>query len=125
MCRPPRFLAGAASGTSAQFSRTAGRGGKMKLGLRRFIPNTLGTMFVCLLAIVTARGQARPEAKPQMAEEVFKNIQVLKGITVNEFMETMGFFSASTLLNCADCHTKESSGDWSKYADDTELKQTA
>jgi len=65
------------------------------------------------------------EPKPQLAEDVFKNIQVLKGMSVNEFMETMGFFSASTLLNCADCHTKESSGSWEKYADDTPLKQTA
>jgi hypothetical protein len=60
---------------------------------------------------------AGQEPKPQMAEDVFKNIQVLKGMSVNEFMETMGFFSASTLLNCADCHTKESSGNWEKYAD--------
>jgi hypothetical protein len=27
-----------------------------------------------------------------MAEDVFKNVQVLKGIPVNQFMETMGFF---------------------------------
>jgi photosynthetic reaction center cytochrome c subunit len=108
-----------------QFSRTANQGGKMKLGSRRKILNALGTMLVGLLGVTLANGQARPEPKPQMAEEVFKNIQVLKGITVNEFMETMGFFSASTLLNCADCHTKESSGDWEKYADDTELKRTA
>jgi len=30
-----------------------------------------------------------------MAEDVFKNIQVLKGIPVNQFMDTMGFFSAA------------------------------
>ncbi len=54
-----------------------------------------------------------------------KNVQVLKGLTVNEFMETMGFFSASTLLNCTDCHTKESSGNWQNYADDTAIKRTA
>src|SRR5260221_13705867 len=80
---------------------------------------------VCLIAIMTANAQATPAPKPQMADDVFKNIQVLKGLTVNEFMETMGFFSASTLLNCADCHVAESSGNWAKYADDTEKKQTA
>jgi hypothetical protein len=74
------------------------------------------------LSSVPANAQ---EPKPQLAEDVFKNIQVLKGMTVNEFMETMGFFSASTLLNCADCHTKESSGNWEKYADETPLKRTA
>jgi photosynthetic reaction center cytochrome c subunit len=76
-------------------------------------------------AILSALPATAQEAKPQLAEEVFKNVQVLKGMTVNEFMETMGFFSASTLLNCADCHTKESSGDWAKYADETPLKKTA
>ena len=33
-----------------------------------------------------------------MAEQVFKNVQVLKGIPVNEFMGTMGVFSAA--LGC-------------------------
>jgi outer membrane lipoprotein-sorting protein len=60
-----------------------------------------------------------------MAEDVFKNVQVLKGISVNEFMGTMGFFSASLGLNCTDCHISESSGDWGKYADDTALKRTS
>jgi hypothetical protein len=82
-------------------------------------------MVAATLGILPASGQERAEPKPQLAEEVFKNIQVLKGMTVNEFMETMGFFSASTLLNCADCHTKESSGNWDKYADETPLKRTA
>jgi outer membrane lipoprotein-sorting protein len=60
-----------------------------------------------------------------MSEEAFKNIQVLRGIPVNEFMGTMGFFAASLGLNCTDCHTQESAGNWAKYADDTPLKQTA
>jgi len=37
----------------------------------------------------------------------------------------MGFFAASLGLNCTDCHTQESAGNWAKYADDTPLKQTA
>ncbi len=82
-------------------------------------------VLAALLGITAANAQNRPEQKPQMAEDVFKNIQVLKGLTVNEFMETMGIFSASTLFNCADCHTAESSGNWAKYADDTPLKETA
>ena len=72
---------------------------------------------VCLLSVACAYGQV--EQKPQMAEEVFKNIQVLKGISVNELMETMGFFAASLGLNCTDCHVSESSGNWARYADDT------
>ena len=60
-----------------------------------------------------------------MAEDVFKNIQVLKGIPVDEFMGTMGFFSASLGLNCTDCHVEESGGNWARYADDNALKQMA
>ena len=60
-----------------------------------------------------------------MAEEVFKNIQVLKGIPVDEFMGTMGFFSSSLGLNCTDCHVAESGGSWARYADDNALKQRA
>ena len=77
---------------------------------------------VCLLGV--ASGQTAADPKPQLAEEVFKNVQVLKGISVSEFMGTMGFFSASLSLNCTDCHISESSSDWGKYADDTALKRT-
>src|SRR5258705_6468538 len=74
----------------------------------------------CLLVAVSARGQE----KPLMAEDVFKNIQVLKGIPVREFMNTMGFFSAATNLNCIDCHSPESES-LEGYAIDTPRKQTA
>ncbi len=60
-----------------------------------------------------------------MAEQYFKNVQVLRGISVKEFMDTMGFFAASLGENCTFCHVEESSGDWSKYADDNANKQTA
>jgi photosynthetic reaction center cytochrome c subunit len=60
-----------------------------------------------------------------MAEELFKNVQVLRGIPVDEFMGTMGFFAAALSLNCTDCHVKAANDDWARYADDTPLKQTA
>src|SRR5438045_1554456 len=96
----------------------------MKSGSRRMMLG-IGTALVCLLSVVPARGQAAPEQKPLMVEDVFKNVQVLKGIPVNEFMETMGFFSASLGLNCTYCHTAESHGNWAKFADDVPLKRTA
>jgi len=77
---------------------------------------------LCLLVAVSVNGQA-PE-KPLMSEDVFKNIQVLKGIPVREFMNTMGFFSAATNLNCVDCHSPQSE-DLAGYAIDTPRKQTA
>ncbi len=83
-------------------------------------------VFVCVLVAVV-NGQApapRAEDKPLMAEDVFKNVQVLKGIPVKEFMNTMGFFSASTNLNCIDCHSAESES-LEGYAIDTPRKQIA
>lgn len=70
---------------------------------------------------------ARPsgEQKPLMSEDVFKNVQILKGIPVKEFMDTMGFFSAATGLNCVDCHDPEGASSLAAYAIDTPLKQTA
>src|SRR5204862_2503913 len=56
------------------------------------------------LAFVLAQGQPQAAARPQMAEEAFKNIQVLKGIPVDEFMGTMGLFSAALSVCCGDCH---------------------
>jgi len=72
-------------------------------------------------------GQARPAGqaaapKPQLSEEAFKNIKVLRGIPVKEFMNTMGFFAASLSLNCTDCHGSASASDWANYATDTPLK---
>ena len=82
-------------------------------------------MFVCVLAVESASAHAGQQQKPLMVENVFKNVQVLKGIPVDEFMDTMGFFAAALSLNCTECHTPESENSWAKYADDTPLKQTA
>src|ERR1043166_2318180 len=77
---------------------------------------------ICLLAGGLARAQ---QPRPQMAEEVFKNVQLLKGIPVDEFMDTMGMFAASLSLNCIDCHVAESVDKWERFADETPLKRTA
>jgi outer membrane lipoprotein-sorting protein len=71
-------------------------------------------------------GQAPPppsQAQDQMlAERVFKNVTVLRGITVDEFMGTMGVFSAALGMSCEDCHTG-SSNDWPSYAADTSARK--
>ena len=89
-------------------------------------------VMVCLFGVVSASGQQASKSKqsaapqkPLMAEQVFKNVQVLKGIPVDEFMGTMGFFASALSLNCTDCHVKAANGDWARYADDTPLKETA
>jgi photosynthetic reaction center cytochrome c subunit len=55
-------------------------------------------------ALAPFGGAALAQAKPQMADDVFKNIKVLKGLTVDEFMGTMGLFSAALNVCCGDCH---------------------
>jgi len=92
-----------------------------------FISNRLSAIIiVCLLGVaVNAQTPAPAQDKPLMAEQVFKNVQVLKGIPVNEFMDTMGFFAASLGLNCVFCHTTESLEDWTHFADDVPRKKTA
>jgi len=86
-----------------------------------------GLLTVCVAGATLARGQAAPAAsagqKPILAEQAFKDVQVLRGIPVKEFMETMGFFSASLSLNCTDCHGEASGSDWARYADNTPRKQ--
>src|SRR3989442_8105625 len=87
----------------------------------------LGLILMCLLVATSANGQAaaaRTEQKPLMAEDVFKKVQLLKGSPVREFMNTMGFFSAATNLNCIDCHSPQSES-LEGYAIDTPRKQTA
>ena len=97
----------------------------MKFISRRMIVSSIGAVGVCLLAVVLASGQAGQQQRPQMSEEVFKNVQILRGIPVDEFMDTMGMFSAALSLNCIDCHTAESVGTWDRFADETPLKVTS
>jgi hypothetical protein len=60
-----------------------------------------------------------------MAEDVFKDVEVLKGTTAKQFMDTMGLFSASLNANCTACHVEEAGGDWARYADDHPNKEKA
>ena len=62
--------------------------------------------------------------KGPLAEQVFKNIQVLKGIPVDDFMETMGIMTAALQFDCSDCHTNAGTQnvDW---AADTPRKRMA
>ena len=75
-------------------------------------------------ALKQAAQAAQMTAQPQMSEAVFKNVQVLKGIPVDEFMGTMGVFTTSLSLCCGNCHTGAGTSD-PKWDDDTGSPQTA
>jgi len=97
------------------------RGGSMRIG---WGAAALGW----LVAVALVSGQTAPPARVPsevLAENVFKNVTVLRGISVDEFMGTMGVFSAALGFSCEDCHTA-SSNDWANYAKDVSpRKQTA
>jgi hypothetical protein len=44
------------------------------------------------------------QEKPQTSDQIFKNVQVLKGIPVDDFMGTMGLMSAAVGYDCSECH---------------------
>jgi hypothetical protein len=91
------------------------------MGAPRRFAATVATAVLLLVAVAHAQA---PAERPQLAEDVFKNVQILRGIPVKEFMGTMGMFAASLGLNCTDCHVEEAGGSWARYADETELKRT-
>jgi len=95
---------------------------------REILFGGLKTVTACLLCVAFVGAQAQrggaapappPAQKPEMAEDVLKNIQVLRGISMDEFMERWGFSLPALSLNCIDCHVQEAATDWAKYADDT------
>src|ERR1044072_4494992 len=95
----------------------------MKFGSRRLISGAISVLIVCMLSVGLATAQAaEAQQKPQMAEELFKNIPVIRGIPVDEFMDTMGMFSNALAMNCTDCHTSDSTSAWPNFAKDTPLK---
>src|SRR5262245_39239186 len=93
--------------------------------VRRLLITGAWTLGIYTLCGFPAFGQAGAQQRPLMAEDVFKNVQVLKGIPVNQFMETMGFFSAALGYNCTNCHGDDVLGNWERYANDIPVKRTA
>lgn len=67
---------------------------------------------------------AQAPAQPP-AEKLFKNIQVLKGVPVDEFLGSMGFISNALAVNCTYCHLGEGGGGWDEYAKDNPKKLMA
>ena len=77
---------------------------------------------LALIGGLTALSAAQD--KPLLAEQVFKNIQVLRGIPVDDFLGTMGIMAAALQFDCSDCHVAAGTEkvDW---AADTPRKQMA
>jgi outer membrane lipoprotein-sorting protein len=79
-----------------------------------------GSALACLLAAGFAAAQ-----QPPMAEHVYLNVQVLKGIPVDQFNDTMGMFASALLLDCVGCHDAKITSDPKAFALQTPRIQRA
>ena len=82
-------------------------------------------MWACLLAVGVASSQAGAQQPPPMAESAYLNVQVLKGIPVDQFNDTMGMFSSALLLDCVGCHDPKITSDTKAFATSTPRIQRA
>jgi photosynthetic reaction center cytochrome c subunit len=91
--------------------------------LRRHTPTQI-CLLAALFAPAAALAQSTPPEKPLLAEQVFKNVQALRGISVDDFMETMGIMTAALQFDCSDCHANAGT-DRVDWAADTPRKVMA
>ena len=82
-------------------------------------------LIFCFLSAPRAAGQSTPDPGVQMSQDVFKNVQLLRGIPVDEFMDTMGMFAASLGYDCASCHDPNISSNRALFAVATPAVQKA
>src|SRR5215467_14474897 len=91
---------------------------------RRGLPFIVAIAVVCWFGVaastVRLSAQAGPAAVP-LSDQVFKNIQVLKGIPVDQFMDAMGMFSSSLGYDCSSCHSQDIHYDRAAFATTTPL----
>jgi photosynthetic reaction center cytochrome c subunit len=91
---------------------------------KRTTLSLIGAAFLYFVGNGLAQAQTPPEQEPLTAGQFFKNVTVLSNLPVNEFMTTMGFFSASLGYSCENCHGGDTG--WENYAaENREKKQTA
>jgi len=102
----------------------------MKLWSSRLILAVAGGTVPWLLCFALA-GEAAAQApvaapKPQTAGEAFKNVttSTLKGLTVSDFLGSMGVMAAALGYDCADCHIAAGT-DKVNWEFDTPKKKTA
>lgn len=67
----------------------------------------LAILILCWVGAVVSGSQPTPQEQPQTVDTVFRDIQVLKGIPVDQFIDTMGMFAAALAKDCTGCHSPE------------------
>ena len=89
-----------------------------------FVRVATGLAIIGLIVAALARAQTASQEKTLLAEQVFKNVQVLRGIPVDDFLGTMGIMAAALQFDCSDCHVGAGT-DKVDWAADTPRKRMA
>src|SRR5262245_47470188 len=92
------------------------------------------TLSVCLMAGLTLLivppssqnqdGPTAPATTEKPAEEVHKNIQVLKGLPESQLIPVMDYMGASLGVRCNFCHVNKD-GNWDYASDEKGAKKSA
>ena len=95
----------------------------MTVGSRRTLFGVTAVAVLWLLIGIRAAGQApaaqaAPEKVP-MTDDVFKSVEILKGIPVDTFFETMGMFASAMGNDCTFCHVSNAYFDKTAFAQPT------
>lgn len=81
--------------------------------------------FVVLLAASTAAAQPAAAPPGETAGQKYKNVQVLKHLTVGQFEDAMVLMGAATGQTCLGCHVRTPEGVWQWEKDDKDHKTIA
>ena len=93
----------------------------MKPGRKRTVVWATVAAMLSLVGSVSVRVSAQQPApaQPQLTEQLFRNIQVLKGIPIDTFFDVMGMFASSMGEDCTFCHSKEAVFRHEAFGDET------
>src|SRR6202162_4040858 len=96
---------------------------KMTLGANRMLLTSYVVVTVLALSAICGAQSAQPLTtipSPKTTEQVYKNIQVLKGVPADQLIPAMQFITASLGVQCDFCHLENAFD-----KDDKKTKQTA
>jgi hypothetical protein len=95
----------------------------MKVGFRPAFHGATVIALVCLLGAVRIAGQApavqSPPERVPITDDVFKSVELLRGIPVDTFFESMGMFANAMGNDCTYCHAPKAYFDKAAFAEPT------
>src|SRR5258706_4665563 len=93
----------------------------MTVGSARALFGATTVAVLFLLIGIRAAGQAPPRQgapeKVTMTDDVFKSVEILRGIPVDTFFETMGMFASAMGNDCTFCHVSNAYFDKTAFAE--------